>query len=438
MNEGVRQKLCEIVAKHGRSPLSDARLCESLLKDYCGQYKKEIFVLVCAVREQIALDLLKSQEGVPREMLHTLLVKRLQNNLALTGDASRWAVEAWEQAIAGLGIDGPKVVRSQSQEIDEFGPQSNATEVQASFSNPTQTFEGQIIGRCEKAIRSVNCASDGESIVCGSDDGTIRVWRFDSEKMEIVSDGEGAVSSVVFSPDGACVAAACEENTNGPVSHITIRELQTGETIELGQCSGSAPKIAYSPGGHRLAAASSDTENGLQTWNLHTGHSRKYKTEPVGLASISYSPVAKSVAAGDGGLGRAALRLYHLDSEHPTILGHCDRGIAAVAFSPDGKYIASGSWDETVRLWSVQPSQMRVLGKNCSRITCIAFSRDGLHVAAGSLDARIRIWNVQTSRSRTVGECQGISSVTFSTDCKSIFAGSLDGTLRFWPYSRLR
>src|SRR5918998_4664425 len=101
MNELVRQKLREIVLKHGKPLLSDPRLCESLLKDYCGQYKKEIFVLVCAVREQVAADLLTSEDSVPREILHTLLVKRLQNNLALTEDASRWAVESWSLALNG-------------------------------------------------------------------------------------------------------------------------------------------------------------------------------------------------------------------------------------------------------------------------------------------------------------------------------------------------
>ena len=105
MNEIVRQKLREIVLKHGLPPLSDPRLCESLLKDYCGQYKKEIFVLVCAVREQVATDLLTSEGGVPQELLHPLLIKRLQNNLALTEDASKWAVESWSLALAGLTVD---------------------------------------------------------------------------------------------------------------------------------------------------------------------------------------------------------------------------------------------------------------------------------------------------------------------------------------------
>jgi WD40 repeat protein len=432
MNELVRQKLLEIVQKHGSPPLSDPRLCESLLKDYCGQYKKEIFVLVCAVREQVASDLLTSEDSVPREMLHNLLVKRLQNNLALTEDASRWAVESWSLALAGLPVEEAKSLSPQRPERDAASLPAKANEVHTSFSGSIPRFEGEIIGRCEKAIRAVACAPDGESIICGSDDSTIRLWRFDTGRMEIICKCDGSVTSVAFSPDGACVAAASEESTQGSSPRISIRELQTGEMIELGECSGRSAKIAYSPGGHSLAVASSETENSLRLWNLSTGHTRVIKSEAGGLSALSFSPVAKIVATGESGLGRAALRLYDLDADQSRLLGHCGHRLTSLAFSPDGKYLASGSWDETVRLWNVQAGQLRVLGKNCSRIHCLAYSRNGEQIAACSLDGRIRLWNVQTAKSRTIGECHGINSATFSANGRSLIAGSQDGTLRLW------
>lgn len=438
MNELVRQKLREIVLKHGKPPLSDPRLCENLLKDYCGQYKKEIFVLVCAVREQIATDLLTSQDSMPREMLHALLIKRLQNNLALTEDASRWAVESWSQALDGMPADEALTLSPQHEELDEVSFPSKANERHPPFSSPAAKFEGEIIGRCEQAVRSVACAPDGESIICGSDDATLRLWRFDTHQMEIVCKYAGAVTSVAYSPDGVCVAAANEENTRGSSPHISICELQTGEVLELGECSGRSPQIAYSPGGHSLAVASSETESSLRLWNLRTGHTRVFKSDAGGLSSISFSPVAKIVATGESRFNRAALRLYDLDTDQSRLLGHCDQRVTALAFSPDGKYLASGSWDETVRLWNAQTGQLRVLGKNCSRINCLAFSRNGEHIAACSQDGRLRIWNAHTGKSRTIGEHHGINSATFSADGRSIVAGSLDGTLRLWSLSTLR
>jgi WD40 repeat protein len=436
MNELVRQQLREIVLKHGRPLLSDPRLCESLLRDYCGHYKKEIFLLVCAVREQVATDILTSQDSVPREMLHTLLIKRLHNNLALTEDASKWAVETWSHALDNLPRDGAENFSPPRSELPAVAFPAKVGEGHVSLSNPsyvpTLKFEGEIIGRCEKAVRAVACAPDGESIVCGSDDATIRLWRFETQRMEIICVCAGIVTSVAFSPEGACVAVASEENSHGAASRIHIRELQTGEMIELGECAGRFAKVAYSPGGHSLAVASSDTEDSLRIWNLRTGHSRVFRSEPGGLSAISFSPVAKIVATGESSLSRAALRLLDPDAGQTRVLGYCERRITSVAYSPDGKHLASGSWDEMVRLWNVQTGQVRVLGKNCSRINCLAFSRNGEQIAACSLDGRIRVWNVHTSKSRTVGECHGINSATFSADGRNIIAGSQDGTLRLW------
>ncbi len=58
MNDVPRQKLCDIVARHGRSVIEDPRRCEGLLRDYCGAYRREISALVGAVEEHAAADML--------------------------------------------------------------------------------------------------------------------------------------------------------------------------------------------------------------------------------------------------------------------------------------------------------------------------------------------------------------------------------------------
>jgi WD40 repeat protein len=433
MNNLVRQKLREIVQTHGTQPLSDARLCENLLKDYCGEYKKEIFLLVCAVREQVAADLLVSKGSMPPAVLRKLLIKRLQNNLALTEEASRWAVESWSHALVGPLAEASHAVSSQGEELDEASLSSSASSGHIAFPHSTPKFEGGVLARCDGAVRSVAVSPDGERIVFGGDDARIRLWNFETGRMEIVGQCDGAVSSVSFSPDGACVASASDENTHGSSPIISIWEVQSGEMTELGGCSGRLPVIAYSPGGKSLAAASNDTERSLQLWNLHTGHRRVFKSEASGLLSLSFSPDGRVVATGDGQLSHGAIRLWELDSGALRILGYCSRRITSVAFSPDGKYLASGSWDETVQLWNVQTGQTRILGKNCSCINVVAYAPDGKHLAACSLDGRIRIWDVQTERSRSVGVCHGINSAIFNTDSRSLITGSLDGMIRLWP-----
>jgi len=99
MNDGVRQQLCDLIATYGRSLCDDPRRCEGLLRDFCGESRREIHVLVGALKARVAADLLASQSGVPRAALFARLTKRLQDDLGLAEDAARWAVESWASAL---------------------------------------------------------------------------------------------------------------------------------------------------------------------------------------------------------------------------------------------------------------------------------------------------------------------------------------------------
>jgi len=99
MNDEPRQKLRELILEHGRSLCTDPRRCEALLKDYCGTYKREIFVLVAALKNRVADDLLKSSAGMPPAIVMGRLQQRLEDDLALAAEAAQWAVESWALAL---------------------------------------------------------------------------------------------------------------------------------------------------------------------------------------------------------------------------------------------------------------------------------------------------------------------------------------------------
>ncbi len=91
--------LRRILTKYGNEICSDARRCESLLNDLCGEYRREINVLTGAIDERVPLDLLAGASSMPRELLLTKLEKRLEEQTALTADAAQWAVESWALAL---------------------------------------------------------------------------------------------------------------------------------------------------------------------------------------------------------------------------------------------------------------------------------------------------------------------------------------------------
>lgn len=102
----TRQKLCELIAKHGLSLCNDPQRCEGLLRDYCSEHYREVSIIVSALKERIPVELQESSDAVPIEMLVARLTKRLQDNQAMDGDAAKWGVESWAMALGVIPNQG--------------------------------------------------------------------------------------------------------------------------------------------------------------------------------------------------------------------------------------------------------------------------------------------------------------------------------------------
>ena len=119
-----------------------------------------------------------------------------------------------------------------------------------------------------------------------------------------------------------------------------------------------------------------------------------------------------------------------------TLEGHTG-SIWSVAYSSNGRHIASGSSDKTIRVWDVTTGQT-VAGPfqgHTSDVTSVAYSPNGRHVVSGSSDKTIRVWDATTGQPMAApfrGHTNSVKSVTYSPDGRYIVSGSLDKTIRIW------
>ncbi|KAG8956995.1 hypothetical protein FRC03_010636 [Tulasnella sp. 419] len=190
--------------------------------------------------------------------------------------------------------------------------------------------------------------------------------------------------------------------------------------------------MAVTSSGALLATVSSDSS--ICLFHAPTNRLLFRLIEGRDICSIEFSPNGIWIAAGSWD---RTVRVWDIRTGVLTLTleGHRDV-VSCVAFSPDGKRIISSSWDETILVWnfsSVASPAIATLEGHDDAVSCVRYNPDGNRVVSGSLDQTVRLWDmVSSSCIRVIRAGAEILALDICRDGSHILAGSSDGNVHLW------
>jgi WD40 repeat protein len=295
----------------------------------------------------------------------------------------------------------------------------------------------------------------GSIIVSGSDDKIVRIWNTNkSEVYQSFTGNTDRIWSVAYSP--RCQVSAGEFKyfiaSGGDDSKVRIWDTETSNLSEFSGHTERVNSVAFSSDGKTLVSASLDGTIG--TWSVGTGQWKPVnilkKAHQGWIVTISFSPDGKIFASGGED---KIIHLWKVSNDESiklkSLKGHFG-SIDSIAFYPTlpntinklSYVIATGSEDNTVRLWNCNNCECKILEGHRNRVRSVAFSLNGQLLATGSEDCTIRLWNVSNINTpQPIGVLEGhesrIWSVAFSLDGNILASCGEDETIRLWDINKL-
>ncbi len=272
-----------------------------------------------------------------------------------------------------------------------------------------------------EAVESLDLSADGEWAVTACDDGGVRVW--DVASAQLLSEARFDFEVDAYDPDNS--------------------------TIGEQKRRANASSVGFSPDGRQVVITSSNGK-GVWVWDWDSARAARRATL---IPETGEAEFVKQVAtANEQGLLWAAsfapdghrlitiggnqAELIQLDGR--SLMEFSPHGaVSSVALSPNGKILATGSWDQVVKLWDVETRQVvrKIRGGHGDYINYVTFSPDGRQLATASDDKTVALWDVAADDQepiRLVGHTGKIRTVAYSTDGQRVVTASSDRTIRVW------
>ncbi|AFY93391.1 WD40 repeat domain-containing serine/threonine-protein kinase [Chamaesiphon minutus] len=289
------------------------------------------------------------------------------------------------------------------------------------------------------AIKTIAISPDLLMVATGSEDTTIRLWDIDTGAgLGILTGHQQSIDTIVFHPHKSGLLYS-----SGKDGLIKLWNVKTAaEVISIDSQQSKINCLAISPDGKLLISASRD--RAIKIWYLGLTDEQSIdnlitlKTHQLSVNAIAFNPIASDVKFASVSSDRRVM-LWGLESKTPVcILTAHTQAVKALAFSPNGKLLATAGDDGSIHIWDLEHRQLtKTLSAHRWTISGLAFCKDGDSLISTSWDGNIKFWQIDTGREiecLTAHEAEVLAiDICRSPGC--LVTASRDRTAKIWKKS---
>ena len=273
---------------------------------------------------------------------------------------------------------------------------------------------------------------DSSVVASGGSGRAVNLWDLQNDTVTTLGHHADVVNSIAFSPDGQLLASGGDDHAFKLWDVPRKRHLATLDHIN-NRTRSQVKALTFSPNGQLLATAGVE----VKLWDVHTRKEIRTLQHGKWVLAVAFSPDGRMLATGDEG---GQITIWDVQTQQTVVQLDGDfTAVYTLMFSPDGKILASGGYEGKIELWKVEGwEHLGTLTVGATTFT-VSFSPDSSTLANTGYKS-VGLWKVDSGEkiATLTGHAGWVNAVAFSSDGRSLISGGDDETLRIWDVTPYR